>query len=111
MRWVLLVHDDPGLLDQFATAVRAAGISARATTSPMTALDILETAVPAALVTRIDFGPHTLNGLALGRMARLRHPGLPVIFACYQDWADLPDSLGPVVRIPAQPRVLVDTLM
>jgi hypothetical protein len=45
---------------------------------------------PEALVTRVDFGAGQLNGIALARMARHRHPSLAVVFVPRRDWGQLP---------------------
>ena len=107
---VLLVYDDPGLLGRCSTALRLAGFHVHATGCPMTALDCLDNNLPDVLVTRVDFGSGKLNGAALGRMARHRRPGMPVVFVAQPKWKRLVSDVGVMVLPDAPLSDLVKTV-
>jgi DNA-binding response OmpR family regulator len=104
----VVVHDDAKVLETIASGLREAGCHVRATASPMTALDWIEGDAPEALVTRVDFGAGQLNGIALARMARHRHPSLAVVFVPRRDWGQLTACVEEVLPLPIDPAVLVD---
>jgi hypothetical protein len=65
------------LLKENVTALQNAGYDVAAFTDSMTAMDALLTSSPIELlITRVRFPDNTPNGVALGRMARIKRPGV-----------------------------------
>ena len=68
---------------------------------PMTALELLEgTERLEVLVTCLDFAPGKPNGIALGRMARMKRPGIRVLFLGPADLEKLAEGVGTFVSCP-----------
>ena len=86
---VLIVHDNQHLRDDYTAALADAGFSVLSTGLPLQALDVMDVNRPAALVTRVDFGQGRVSGDALARMARYRHPDLPVILISQPKWTEI----------------------
>lgn len=78
---IVLAHNDQSYSDRLIAALAAAGLADVAHFSePMGALDIFFGAKRIELlITRIDFGPSQLHGIALARMARSRRRDTKVI--------------------------------
>ena len=74
---IVIVHNDAAFLETVCAALSASGKSVCGYSDAMQALDALEDAATTdVLVTRVDFGRGTLNGVALARMAQFRKPVL-----------------------------------
>jgi DNA-binding response OmpR family regulator len=98
---VVVVLDEPGFADETASALRAQGHDAFALVDPMTALELLERAERLELlVTCLDFAPGKPNGIALGRMARLKKPGIHVLFVGSADLEKHTEGLGTLLTFP-----------
>src|SRR6478752_6068605 len=70
---IVVVLNEPEIAEEAASALGAQGQDALALVDPMTALEALEGAERIeVLVTGLDFAPGKPNGIALGRMARLK---------------------------------------
>ena len=79
--------------------LRAQGHDALAIADPMTAWELVERAERLELlVTCLDFAPGKPNGIALGRIARLKRPGIRVLFV---GPADLEMGYWPCHAVPA----------
>ena len=79
---IVVVHDDPEFIDRTVTALLAAGYDVTAFTDTISALAALEAAQwLELLITRVIFPPGQPNGVALARMARVKKPGVKVLFA------------------------------
>ena len=66
---VIVVHDDDETRGLATHVLRDAGYEVMAFDSPMAVLDALDSPTRLrVLVTRVDFGPGTLNGASLARM-------------------------------------------
>ena len=64
----------------------------------MTALELLERAERLELlVTCLDFAPGKLNGIPLGRMARMKRPGIRVLFVGPTELEKHTEGLGTFV--------------
>lgn len=72
---VLLVDDDPWILDGLSRALRTRGVTTRVATSAAQALAILDDEQFDGIVTDLDLGPGP-NGLALLASVRERFPTL-----------------------------------
>jgi len=78
---IVLVHDDPRFAEEAAAAVRLAGHDVMIFQDPMTALDELESAPHFdVLITRARVPAGRPNGVALAQMAKMKQPGIKVLF-------------------------------
>src|ERR1700761_4099317 len=85
---VVVVHDEPSFVDELMAALNLAGHRAVAFPDPLAAWDALEAARQTEiLITRAQFPPGKSNGLALAHMARLKRPGIQVIFVAQPEFA------------------------
>jgi DNA-binding NtrC family response regulator len=97
---VAVVHDDPTFADPLA-ALLGAGQDVALFTDPMAALDALDTArTIEVLVTRVQFAPGQPNGIALARMARIKRPGIRVLFVARPEFAGEAADLGTFMAHP-----------
>lgn len=98
---VVVVLNEPGFADKTASALRAQGHDSLALADPMTALELLERAERLELlVTCLDFAPGKPNGIALGRMARLKRPSIRVLFVGPADLEKHAEGLGTFLTSP-----------
>ena len=68
---------------------------------PMVALDALESAHQIELlITRANFGPGKLNGIALARMARIKQPDVRVVFTAIPEYESHAEGLGEFLPAP-----------
>ena len=108
---VLLVEDDRAAFDQTASVLRAAGYGVVHATTAVDALDILRSPRRIdLLLTAVDI-PNQPSGFTLARMARLRRPGLSVLYlgaSGEPDRKEAERALGPVLQKPLAPAVLVE---
>ena len=78
-----------------ADALRTTERSVIAFHDSMAALDALEAASKVELlVTCMEFGPGKVNGIALARMARLKKPGVRVLFVGKPEYEKHAKGLG-----------------
>jgi DNA-binding NtrC family response regulator len=97
---VVVVHDNPTFADPLA-ALLGAGQDVALFTDPMAALDALDTArTIEVLVTRVQFAPGQPNGIALARMARIKRPGIRVLFVARPKFARDAADLGTFMAHP-----------
>ena len=90
---VLLVDADDASRDQIAEALRSHGFNVEAHPDYRGALAMLESDAPIdCMVTALRLPKGTPHGVALGHMASVKRPGLPLFFiACDEDeaaWVD-----------------------
>ena len=109
---VVVVLNEPGFADNTASALRTLGEEALALADPMTALELLEgTERLEVLVTCLDFAPGKPNGIALGRMARMKRPGIRVLFVGPADFEQLAEGVGTFMSCPVTvPQVVAGVL-
>jgi len=109
---VVVVLNEPVLAEEAVAALRAQGQDALALADPMTALEALEGAERIeVLVTCLDFAPGKPNGIALGRMARLKRPGIRVLFVGPADLEELAEGLGTFLPSPVTVLQLVEGVL
>jgi DNA-binding NtrC family response regulator len=85
-------------------ALVAAGHDVRAFTDTMSALKALERAQRVeVLVTRVVFPPGQPNGVSLALIARLKRPGVKVLFAAEHETREHTEGLGEFLPAPADP--------
>jgi DNA-binding NtrC family response regulator len=110
-RRVIVVHDDEATRELATNALRDAGYEVTAFASPMAVLDAMDS--PArlrVLVTRVDFGSGTLNGVALARMVRLRQPAIKAVFVALDENRGYTTELGEFLPMPLDPKALADVV-
>jgi CheY-like chemotaxis protein len=113
-RHILLADDDLVFLTGIADLLRHGGYrvtEARHFTTALSALDNADDR-PDILVTDIVM-PRSINGVALGRMARMRYPHLPVIYLTAYDVGRAVDqeTSGTIIRKPIEAaKLLVDRI-
>ena len=67
----------------------------------MTATDaLLNSSHIELLITRVRFPDNTPNGVALGRMARIKRPGIKVLFTSFPDVHEHIDGVGEYLPRP-----------
>ena len=87
--------------DATARVLRAAGFEVFLAPDHRLALEDLESTRPIDLLITDIVMPDRVNGVALSRMARMRRPGLKVIYLTGYDIPGLEDEAdGPVLRKP-----------
>jgi|ERR1700722_9474848 CheY-like chemotaxis protein len=107
-RYILLVDDDPIFLASMATALRQSRYRVTTAEHFDTALSVLESSdKPDILVTDIVM-PRSINGVALARMARLRHPKMATVFIAGHSIPGIePETFGPLLSKPIEPAELI----
>jgi CheY-like chemotaxis protein len=96
MKSILLVDDDEALAYSLARHFETAGFTVRAVRSSMAALTILDSDYEIDLVlTDLVMPEGEPNGLALGRMARMKRLGVKLVFISGYDFDEnsLPGKL------------------
>jgi DNA-binding NtrC family response regulator len=108
---VVVVHQQHDTRQMLVSAVRAAGYEAAGFADPLKALDAIETGSRVrVLVTRLDFGPGKLNGIALARMLRHKGLGVQVVFVGRAENARFLDSTEAFVPHPIDPKAVADAV-
>ena len=97
---IVVVHDDP-LFRECVTALATAGYDVKSFARSMEAIDALEAAGRIELlITRVAFSEGTPNGISLARMARLKKPGIRVLFAALAENQEHTEGLGEFLALP-----------
>jgi len=105
---IIVVHDDPSFTERTAAALVAAGHDVRAFTSSMSAINALEGAQRIeVLVTRVVFPAGQPNGVAVALMARMKKPGVKVLFAALPEMQAHTEGVGEFLPAPADPADIV----
>ena len=105
---ILFVDDDPVFAEASAQILRGAGYQVQLAPDYRLALQLLESDAPLDLMVCDIVMPERVNGLALGRMARLRRRELKIVYITGHDIPGIEDeALGPVLRKPIDNDLLV----
>lgn len=108
---VLVVHQEAEACGQMLAALRAAGCEAVGFYSPMTALNAIESDTRVrVLVTRVDFGPGMLNGVALARMLLMKRPDIKVVYVGRAENERHITVAGPFLPHPIDLNALAETV-
>lgn len=108
---VLFVDDDPVFAEASAQILRGAGYQVQLAPDYRLALQLLESDAAIDVMVCDIVMPDRVNGLALGRMARLRRHQLKIIYITGHDIPGIEDeALGPVLRKPIDSDLLVSEM-
>src|SRR5215469_7697258 len=100
---IFIVHDDPTFSQDVRSAFEAAGHTVATFDDSMVVLDVLESAQRIELlITQANFGPGKLNGIALGRMARVKRPNIRVLFTGVPEYEHHAWGLGEFLAAPVR---------
>ena len=108
---VLVVDDEPLVLQLMVRALKDAGYSVHTAVGALEALDLLGRlpAPPLMMVTDIRMDP--IDGAGLAKVVRQQCPGLPVLFVSGFGPGDQYGNLpGPLLKKPFHPDQLVDAV-
>jgi CheY-like chemotaxis protein len=101
---ILLVDDDPVVLQQLTAELQAEGYNVTATASHTHALGIICGTKPIDILITDLVMPAGVNGFALARMARMQWPEIKVIYITGYSLAPyekmIPDPSGPILSKP-----------
>jgi len=99
---VLVVDDDPDVRNFLVASLNSLGYQTRVAEDGYAGLAALEQSTPDAMI--LDFAMPGISGADVARVARARHPDLPIIFASgHFDTAAIADIAGtrtPMLRKP-----------
>jgi CheY-like chemotaxis protein len=105
---VLLVEDDAFFRESSASGLRQAGYTVHLAADHRSALDILNDERPIDIMCTDVVMPEGLGGVALARLARMRRPGLKIIYVTGYEIPGLKDrAKGPVLLKPIATAQLV----
>jgi len=115
MRRVLVVDDDPTVLEVTARILRDAGYLAVEAPNARVALRLLKGGDPPINLVITDVVMPETDGRSLGRMIGELHPGLPIIYVSAYPSNDVfhrgaPDPLVPFLQKPFSPDALLSTV-
>lgn len=107
---IVVVHDDPGFIEDAAAALWAAGYDVAAFSDSMTALLALEAAQSVELlITHVTF-PSGPNGVSLALVAKNRRPGLRVLFTAQPESQPYTVGVGEFLPAPVSAAELVEAI-
>jgi DNA-binding NtrC family response regulator len=108
---IVIVHDDSDLTQQVVSALRDTGHDVAAFIDPLVALGALDDAERVeVLVTRVTFPKGRSNGVSLAMMARVRRPGVKVLFAEFEEDREHVDGLGEFLPLPVTATTVVEAV-
>ena len=108
---IVFVHDDPGFAEPAVAALRAAGYDVVAFHDLMAAIYALEHPQRVKLlITRVRFPSGMPNGVALACMARLKQPGIKVLFTSFPEVRQYTDGVGEFLPRPLSTDELLGTV-
>jgi DNA-binding NtrC family response regulator len=108
---ILLIEDDRIFLNTLELVLKDAGFDVLAVSDYIPALKHLDSGERIDILLTDIVMPTRVNGLALSRMARLRRPGLGVIYFTAYDIPGADDeALGQILRKPFDSDQLVQAI-
>ncbi len=108
---ILLVHNDPQFADRVTAALSGAGFEVECLDDPMAAIDVLNSdSPPEVLITRLRFPTGKPTGIALGRMALVKCPGIKLIITGRAPYAEFADGVGEFLPHPVSIARLLETV-
>jgi DNA-binding NtrC family response regulator len=98
---IVLVHDVAEFVESTANALRAAAYRVTTFSDTMAAIDALGTDQPIdLLITRVQYPQGQPNGVALARMARVKRPGIQVLFVGVPERLPYTEGVGELLEAP-----------
>jgi DNA-binding NtrC family response regulator len=108
---IVLVHDELEFVCATLTVIRRAGYDIIAFMDSMSGINALEHPKHIELlIIRVRFPAGTPNGAALARIARLKRPGIKVLFASFAEVRHHVDGLGEFLPRPFSTDELLETI-
>jgi len=105
---LLIVDDDDAYREATAKLFRTAGWEVRAAQGFHAALTFLENGEPLPVMIVDIVMPHGVNGFALGRMARMRHPHIKLAYITGHDIGDAKrEANGNIFQKPIEFEILL----
>jgi DNA-binding response OmpR family regulator len=109
---IVVVVDERTFGEEVAEILVNAGYEAIAVPDSMVALDALESAsLIELLIASLDFPVGKPNGVSLALMARIRRPGMKVVFVGSPVYATFAAELGDIIPTPASASQIVQHAM
>jgi CheY-like chemotaxis protein len=108
---IVLVHDVPEFADTTAAPLRDAGYDVTVFMHTMSALHAFdaENGID-VLITRVGFSQGQPHGVALAQMARVRRPGIKVLFVGVPERREHTEGLGELLTAPVTATDVVETV-
>ena len=106
---ILVVEDDEALRRAMVELLAGVGYVVEQAGDYRDALSALEDGGEVALLLT-DLVLPGVNGFALGRMARMRHLGIKIVYMTAYETAGLREASGPVLRKPVGSQELLTTI-
>ena len=98
---IVVAHDDPEFVEKTVSALWDASYEVAAFGDSLAALNALEAAhLVEFLITRVLFPEGTPNGVALGRMTRVKRPGVKVLFIALPELQVHTEGVGEFLAMP-----------
>jgi DNA-binding NtrC family response regulator len=98
---IIFVHNDPGFAEPAVAALQAAGYDVVGFQDSTSAICALERPKHVKLlITRVRFPSGMPNGVALACMARLKQPGIKVLFTSFPEVRQYTDGVGEILPRP-----------
>lgn len=98
---IILVHDDDNFREYVIRALEEAGYRVTAFAGSMEGIGALEADGDIALlITRVQFLEGTPNGVSLARMARVKKPGVRILFAARDENREHTEGVGEFLPVP-----------
>ena len=107
---VVVVHNESDARELAVVALQAAGHEVADFADPMEALNAVRASGRArVLITRIDFGPGRLNGVALAQIVQAKQQSIRALFIGRPENQHYTEGVGVFLPVPLDPQALVDT--
>jgi DNA-binding NtrC family response regulator len=100
---IILVHDDLTFVAEVVDALKSIGHNIAAFSDPLDAMNPIQAIARIdILITRVHFASGRGNGVALAGWARIRRPGVKVLFTVAPENIDHVEEVGEFVVAPIQ---------
>ena len=98
---IVVVHDDQKFRECVVTALQSAGYDIKALAGSMAAIEALEAATRIELlITRVMFPEGTPHGISLACLARMKKPGVRVLFVARDENREHTEGIGEFLAMP-----------
>ena len=108
---IVVVHDDPDFVQPTVAALLAVGHDVKVFPDTMSAITPLEAEQSVELlITGVEFPAGQPNGVAFARMARVKRPGVQVLFAASPEFREHTEGVGILLPVPTSSAEVVDAV-